>query len=109
MGLTGVRSESKSKDSKSSFKRKVEKKLGFYNKVQDAIVKKETKTKKLRSRKKKMKAYNLSALAEFLPDLETLAKTKETGVIKEEKINCKTRQSLVTRIQTVRRPGTGIL
>ncbi|XP_078165543.1 uncharacterized protein LOC144560253 [Carex rostrata] len=95
MGLTGVRSESKSKDSKSSSMRKVEKKLGFYNKVQDAIVKKETKTKKLRTRQKKLKAYNLSALAEFLPDLETLAKTKETAVIKDEKINCKSRQSLV--------------
>ncbi|KAJ4768576.1 hypothetical protein LUZ62_078951 [Rhynchospora pubera] len=94
MGLTGVRSGSKDKDSKSSSKRKLEKKLSFYNKVHNAIEKKSTKKKKLRSRQKKLKAYDLSGLSEFLPDLESLARTP---TVKDEKINCKSRQALVKK------------
>ncbi|XP_073100217.1 uncharacterized protein [Elaeis guineensis] len=98
MGLTGLRPDSEEKESK-SFKRKIEKKLKFYAKVRDAVValgakKAISKKKRLRSRQKKLKAYDLSALSEFLPDLNAPKQpSRETNL----RINCKTRQKLVQR------------
>ncbi|KAJ3679533.1 hypothetical protein LUZ60_017544 [Juncus effusus] len=98
MGLTGLRSGSEKKESK-SFKRKIDKKVSFYNKVKDSVVslgaKKSLNKKKRLKKKKKLKAYDLSVLSEFLPDLETL--TKKSAQQTELKINCKSRQTLVQK------------
>lgn len=79
-------------------KQKLEKKLSFYTKVKDAVTTlnaKKTISKKKkqrsRSRQKKLKAYDLSGFAEFLP--ETAAPEQTT----EAKLNCKSRQALVQR------------
>ncbi|XP_017219125.1 uncharacterized protein LOC108196375 isoform X7 [Daucus carota subsp. sativus] len=78
---------------------KFEKKLQFYAKIRDkvsslgaqkAIVKK----KKLRSRQRKLKAYDLSALSEFLPDEKKETKL-QTAV--DFKLTCKSRQTLVLK------------
>ncbi|THU61265.1 hypothetical protein C4D60_Mb07t21480 [Musa balbisiana] len=80
-----------------SFKRKLEKKQKFYAKVKDAAVslsvkKAISKKKRLRSRQKKMKVYDLSALSELLPDTNTNEQSSSTNNLK---LNCKTRRKLV--------------
>ncbi|XP_066359288.1 uncharacterized protein [Miscanthus floridulus] len=78
-------------------KQKLEKKLSFYTKVKDAVIslnakKTISKQKNKQSRRqKKLKAYDLSALSEFLP--EPAAPEQKT----EAKLNCKSRQTLVVR------------
>ncbi|GJM87639.1 hypothetical protein PR202_ga03615 [Eleusine coracana subsp. coracana] len=79
-------------------KQKLEKKLSFYTKVKDAVVTlnanktiSKKKKQRSRSRQKKLKAYDLSALGEFLP--ETTVPELKT----EAKLNCKSRQTLVLR------------
>ncbi|CAN6349292.1 unnamed protein product [Urochloa humidicola] len=83
-----------SKNSELKSKQKLEKKLSFYSKVKDAVTslnaKKTISKKKNQSRRqKKLKAYDLSALSEFLP--EPAAPEQKT----EAKLNCKSRQTLV--------------
>ncbi|KAK6916405.1 Ribosome biogenesis protein Slx9-like [Dillenia turbinata] len=70
MGKTSIRSGlSKHAD------RKFEKKLQFYAKVRDTLstlsaTKAINKKKKLRTRQKKLKAYDFTSLSEFLPELK---------------------------------------
>jgi hypothetical protein len=77
---------------------KFEKKLQFYAKVRDTVnvlsaTKAITKPKtKLRSRQKKLKAYDLSTLSDFLPDL----KARNEQPIVAAKVNSKSRQKIVT-------------
>ncbi|GJT62463.1 hypothetical protein Tco_1005996 [Tanacetum coccineum] len=77
-GLTTMGKTSSRNDEKKHADRKFDKKLDFYSKVRETValgaqksIKKKT---KLRSRQKKLKAYNLSTLAEFLPDIESSKK-----------------------------------
>ncbi|TQD87976.1 hypothetical protein C1H46_026474, partial [Malus baccata] len=49
--------------------------------------------KKLRSRQKKLKAYDLSSFSEFLPEL----KEKRPTAASEFKINCKSKKKLVLK------------
>uniref|UniRef100_A0A0A9BV73 Ribosome biogenesis protein slx9-like n=1 Tax=Arundo donax TaxID=35708 RepID=A0A0A9BV73_ARUDO len=79
-------------------KQKLEKKLSFYTKVKDAVTTlnaqktiSKKKKQRTRSRQKKLKAYDLSALSELIP--ETAAPEQKT----ETKLNCKSRQALVQR------------
>jgi hypothetical protein len=78
--------------------KKFEKKLQFYTKVKDTVtslsVQKEIgKKKKIRSRQKKLKAYDLTNLSEFLPEFNALQKSALPAP--ELKMNCKRRQKLV--------------
>ncbi|CAL5329315.1 unnamed protein product [Camellia sinensis] len=78
--------------------RKFEKKLQFYAKVRDTVAslgaqKAIGKKKKVRSRKKKLKAYDLTTLSEFLPDLKAPMQPAPT----EFKLNSKSRQNLVLK------------
>ncbi|KAK9109302.1 hypothetical protein Sjap_017362 [Stephania japonica] len=100
MGLTGLRASSSSKDEQlSKSERKFEKKLHFYSKVRGSTVaslsakKAITKKKKLRSRQKKLKAYDLSSLNELLPDL----KESQQEAVLDVKLNCKSRQKLIEK------------
>ncbi|KAJ0965382.1 hypothetical protein J5N97_026520 [Dioscorea zingiberensis] len=99
MGLTGLRPSSGRKEKSKSSKTKLEKKLHFFEKVKDSAgslnAKKSIgKKTKLRSRKKKLKAYDLSSLSEFLPDLDASQKqTKGTNF----KLNSKSRLKLVQK------------
>ncbi|KAL7236542.1 hypothetical protein ACSBR1_019771 [Camellia fascicularis] len=71
--------------------RKFEKKLQFYA---SKFMKSNSKTKKkVRSRKKKLKAYDLTTLSEFLPDLKAPMQPAPT----EFKLNSKSRQNLVLK------------
>lgn len=77
-------------------KQKLEKKLSFYTKVKDAVTslnatKTICKKSKQRSRQKKLKAYDLSMLSEFLPE------TDASNLHTEAKLNCKSKQALVQR------------
>nr|DAD27679.1 TPA_asm: hypothetical protein HUJ06_029147 [Nelumbo nucifera] len=96
MGLSGLRSTSSEGES-SRKNSKFEKKLRFYAKVKDTITslhakKTISKKKRLRSRQKKLKAYDLSSLTEFLPELkEPRHPAPETNF----KLNSKSRQKLV--------------
>ncbi|PSS29311.1 Ribosome biogenesis protein slx9-like [Actinidia chinensis var. chinensis] len=77
---------------------KFEKKLEFYAKVRDTVAslsaqKAISKKTKVRSRKKKLKAYDLSTLSEFLPDLKAPRQQTPT----EFKLNSKSRQNLVLK------------
>uniref|UniRef100_A0A0A9GEH0 Ribosome biogenesis protein slx9-like n=1 Tax=Arundo donax TaxID=35708 RepID=A0A0A9GEH0_ARUDO len=79
-------------------KQKLEKKLSFYTKVKDAVTTlnaqktiSKKKKQRSRSRQKKLKAYDLSALSELLPETAALEQKTET------KLNCKSRQALVQR------------
>ncbi|XP_057965571.1 uncharacterized protein LOC131156140 isoform X2 [Malania oleifera] len=87
MGSTRPRPESSTKA-----ERKFEKKLQFYAKVRDTVAslsaKKAISKKRLRSRQKKLKAYNLSSLSESLPELKAPQQLK---------LNSKSRQKLVTK------------
>ncbi|PWA93947.1 hypothetical protein CTI12_AA065990 [Artemisia annua] len=92
MGKTSSRN-----DEKKHADRKFDKKLEFYSKVRETValgaqkaIKKKT---KLRSRQKKLKAYNLSSLAEFLPDVESSKKPTPADF----KVTSKSRQKLVMK------------
>ncbi|KAK1414517.1 hypothetical protein QVD17_30263 [Tagetes erecta] len=92
MGKTSSRKgESKHAD------RKFEKKLEFYSKVRETVAlgaqKAIKKKKKLRTRQKKLKAYNLSSLAEFLPDVES----SKQATPADFKVTSKSRQKLVMK------------
>ncbi|XP_059652937.1 uncharacterized protein LOC132300029 [Cornus florida] len=94
MGKTRSRS-----DGSTHADRKFEKKLEFYTKVRDTVASLTTqkvisKKKKLRSRQKKLKAYDLSTLAEFLPELKA---QHQPTTAAEFKLNCKSRQNLVVK------------
>ncbi|KAL3515313.1 hypothetical protein ACH5RR_022215 [Cinchona calisaya] len=77
--------------------RKFEKKVQFYAKVRDTVAsltaQKAITKKKPRSRQKKLKAYDLSSLTEFLPDL----KPSQQRAALPSKLNSKTRQNLVLK------------
>ncbi|KAK1319116.1 hypothetical protein QJS10_CPB04g00947 [Acorus calamus] len=99
MGLTGLRPRSEDKELSGNIKRKLDKKLGFYAKVRDTVValaakKAITKKNKARSRQKKVKAYDLSSLSEFLPSLDALQKPPRQT---EFKLNSKSRKRLVVK------------
>ncbi|KAK9287071.1 hypothetical protein L1049_015480 [Liquidambar formosana] len=94
MGLSSLRSESSKKS-----ERKFEKKLQFYSKVRETVAslsakKTISKKKKLRSRQKKLKVYDLSTLSEFLPEFK--AQQQPTPAT-ELKLNSKTRKKLVAK------------
>ncbi|PRQ19909.1 hypothetical protein RchiOBHm_Chr7g0222441 [Rosa chinensis] len=79
--------------------RKFEKKLDFYAKVRDTVSTLSTqktivKKKKLRSRQKKLKAYDLSALTEFLPELKGEQKPTPPSDFKR---NCKSMRKLILK------------
>lgn len=93
MGKPSKGSETGSKSDK-----KFEKKLQFYTKVKDTLaslsVQKEIgKKKKNRRRQKKLKAYDLSTLSEFLPEVNASQKSAQPAP--DLKMNCKRRQELV--------------
>ncbi|XWS68075.1 hypothetical protein CRYUN_Cryun04dG0059000 [Craigia yunnanensis] len=86
-------------DSSSKADKKFDKKLQFYAKVRDTVssltAKKDiTKKKKLRSRQKKLKVYDLSALSELLPELKA---PKQPTPATDFKLNCKSRQQLILK------------
>lgn len=101
MALTNIRSGSTSKESSSkSVQRKVEKKLRFYAKVRDTVAslsaKKEiSKKRRLRSRQKKLKAYDLSTLSAFLPEPGSAPRQQKEE--KMLKLNSKSRQKIVEK------------
>ncbi|XP_075673276.1 uncharacterized protein LOC142642745 [Castanea sativa] len=77
---------------------KFEKKRQFYTKVKDTVAalsaqKAIGKKKKLRSRQKKLKVYDLSTLSDFLPDLKT--PRQPTPPTDELKPNCKSMKKLI--------------
>ncbi|KAK9060346.1 hypothetical protein SSX86_021052 [Deinandra increscens subsp. villosa] len=91
MGKTSSR-----KDESKHADRKFEKKLEFYTKVRETVAlgaQKAIKKKKLRTRQKKLKAYNLSSLAEFLPDIES----SKQATPADFKVTSKSRQKLVMK------------
>uniref|UniRef100_A0A7N0ZQY4 Ribosome biogenesis protein slx9-like n=1 Tax=Kalanchoe fedtschenkoi TaxID=63787 RepID=A0A7N0ZQY4_KALFE len=93
MGLASLRSDSGSKK-----KRKSEKKVQFSTKVKETVAglaakKVIGKKRKLRSRQKKLKAYDLSALTESLPDVNSAKRADPTDL----KLNSKRRQQLVLK------------
>ncbi|KAJ6850341.1 uncharacterized protein M6B38_264700 [Iris pallida] len=109
MTLSGLRPSGR-KDRSESSKHKVEKKhekkrekkLQFHAKVKDAAVTlgakktiKKNKKKRL-NRQKKMKAYDLSALAEFLPDLSASQHPDATNA----KLSRRSRKKLLQREST---------
>ncbi|CAN0878890.1 hypothetical protein LINGRAHAP2_LOCUS12707 [Linum grandiflorum] len=87
------------KDANAKTERKFEKKVEFYSKVKDSVslnaTKSITKKKKLRSRQKKLKAYNLTTLAEFLPDVN--APKQKAVTTNEFKLNCKSRTKILEK------------
>ncbi|KAK9135862.1 hypothetical protein Syun_015192 [Stephania yunnanensis] len=99
MGLTGFRASSSSKDEQfTKSERKFEKKLHFYSKVRETVAslsakKTITKKSKLRSRQKKLKAYDLSSLNELLPEI----KESQQAAVLDVKLNCKSRQKLIEK------------
>eukprot|EP00262_Sarcandra_glabra_P010473 TRINITY_DN25759_c0_g1_i1.p1 TRINITY_DN25759_c0_g1~~TRINITY_DN25759_c0_g1_i1.p1 ORF type:complete len:166 (+),score=31.48 TRINITY_DN25759_c0_g1_i1:53-550(+) len=100
MGLTSLRPGSANKEVSGSFTKKLDKKLHFYAKVRDTIVslsakKAISKKKRLRSRQKKLKAYDLSSLSELLPDLD--ASPKPPTYVAKLKLNGRSRQKLVEK------------
>ncbi|KAK9990094.1 hypothetical protein SO802_025079 [Lithocarpus litseifolius] len=85
---------------------KFEKKHQFYTEVRDTVAalsaqKAIEKKKKLRSRQKKLKAYDLSSLSEFLPELKTLWQPSPAA---QFKLNCKSMQKLITQTVTDEKP-----
>ncbi|KAL0348337.1 UNVERIFIED_CONTAM: hypothetical protein Sangu_1061500 [Sesamum angustifolium] len=83
-------------DGKTQADRKFEKKLKFYELVRGAVAKKaitKEKQQRKRSRQKKLKAYDLSSLSEYLPELKS---SQNSGPAKF-KLNSKTRNSLVLK------------
>ncbi|GMH02853.1 hypothetical protein Nepgr_004692 [Nepenthes gracilis] len=95
MGLSNLRSEASKKTDC-----KFEKKLQFYAKVRETVaslnVKKAIgKDKIVRRRQKKLKAYDLSTLSEFLPELKD-PRPHPPPPSKFE-LSCKSRQKLVLK------------
>ncbi|EYU42692.1 hypothetical protein MIMGU_mgv1a015540mg [Erythranthe guttata] len=91
MGKTSSRS-----DGKTNADRKFEKKMQFYDLVRGAVAKKtisKENQQKKRRRQKRLKAYDLSSLAEYLPELKS---PTETGPV-EFKLNSKSRNKLVMK------------
>ncbi|KAL5855482.1 hypothetical protein ACOSQ4_005284 [Xanthoceras sorbifolium] len=93
MGKSSAKTESTKSDNK------FEKKLQFYAKVRDTVTsltakKAITKKKKVRSRHKKLKVYDLSSLTEFLPELKG---SRQLAPAPEFKLNCKSRQKLILK------------
>ncbi|XP_024979737.1 putative ribosome biogenesis protein slx9-like isoform X2 [Cynara cardunculus var. scolymus] len=87
---------SSKKDETKHSDRKFEKKLEFYSKVKETVAlgaQKGIKKKKLRSRQKKLKAYNLTSLAEFLPDIEPSKQPTPADF----KVTTKSKQKLVMK------------
>ncbi|KAJ9537901.1 hypothetical protein OSB04_030634 [Centaurea solstitialis] len=88
---------SSKKDETKHADRKFEKKLEFYSKVRETVAlgaqKGIKKKKKLRSRQKKLKAYNLSSLAEVLPDIGPSKQPTPADF----KVTTKSRQKLVMK------------
>ncbi|KAL3322131.1 hypothetical protein AABB24_039651 [Solanum stoloniferum] len=84
-------------DAAARAERKFEKKLDFYAKVRQTVASLSTNKaiakKKVRSRQKKLKAYDLSTLTEFLPDLKASQQPKPA----EFKLKSKTRKNLVLK------------
>ncbi|KAK4349133.1 hypothetical protein RND71_031888 [Anisodus tanguticus] len=84
-------------DAASRAERKFEKKLEFYAKVRQTVTslaaQKSIAKKKVRSRQKILKAYDLSTLSEFLPDLNASQQPKPAAF----KLKSKTRQNLVLK------------
>lgn len=82
-------------DAASRAEHKFEKKLEFYAKVRQTVASLATQKaiakKKVRSRQKKLKAYDLSTLTEFLPELKASQQPKPF------KLKSKTRQNLVLK------------
>ncbi|XP_050217799.1 uncharacterized protein LOC126668652 [Mercurialis annua] len=79
--------------------RKLDKKVQFYSKIKDTFAslnakKSITKKTKLRSRQKKLKAYDLSTLSEFLPDFKS---PQQSTPAAEFKLNCKSRKKLLLK------------
>nr|XP_048317779.1 uncharacterized protein LOC107426978 [Ziziphus jujuba var. spinosa] len=98
MGKPTSRLEPSMADHKSRADRKFEKKLQFYARVKDTVAalkaqKSIIQKKRLRSRQKKLKAYDLSSLKEFLPEL----KEPQKPTPDEFKLNCKSRQKLILK------------
>ncbi|XP_054793575.1 uncharacterized protein LOC129299148 [Prosopis cineraria] len=95
MGKANVRPGSKSE-------RKFEKKLEFYSKVRSAVSSlsaQKSITKKNRNqrrREKKLKAYDLSALCDSLPELKARGQPAYKGNLK---LNCKSRQKILVKEQ----------
>ncbi|KAI4298497.1 hypothetical protein L6164_032048 [Bauhinia variegata] len=91
MGKTSTKPESKSN-------RKFEKKLEFYAKVKNAVTSLSAqktihkKNKRQRSRQKKLKAYDLSSVSDFLPELKT---PRQAAPQDDFKLSCKSRQKLI--------------
>nr|ACN78497.1 putative reverse transcriptase [Arachis hypogaea] len=90
-------------NAESKSNRKLDKKVQFYS-VKDAVAslsaqKSITKknSKQQRRQKKKLKAYDLSALSEFLPDPEPKAPRKPAP--QDVKVNCKSRQKILREVQ----------
>ncbi|KAF5185503.1 ribosome biogenesis protein [Thalictrum thalictroides] len=99
MGHTALRSGSSQEKESSKGMRKFDKKLQFYAKVKDTVAslhaKKEIgKKKKLNRRQRKLKAYDLTSLNEFLPELKDPGQQCEE---KNLKLKNKTRQKLVEK------------
>ncbi|CAA6656484.1 unnamed protein product [Spirodela intermedia] len=98
MGLASLRSNS-GKVSRHSLK--FEKRKHFYENVKKVAVslsatKTISKKKRTRSRQKKLKAYDLSALSATLPD-ENSPPPQQDGPTAKLKFNCKSRTKLVER------------
>ncbi|CAN1802863.1 hypothetical protein LINPERHAP1_LOCUS23463 [Linum perenne] len=97
------------KDANAKTERKFEKKVEFYAKVKDSVSLNATKSitkvriisavlyrswkKKLRSRQRKLKAYDFTALSEFLPDVN--APKPKPVAVKEVKLNSKSRKKIL--------------
>lgn len=97
MALTSLGSSFGSKDKSKSSKRKLEKRLTFHAKVKDVAINlgaKKAINKKKRSRQRKLRAYDLSVLSEFLPDLDV---SQQPANATKLKLNCKSRHKLVQR------------
>ncbi|XP_022146723.1 putative ribosome biogenesis protein slx9-like isoform X2 [Momordica charantia] len=86
-------------DSKSKAERKFQKKVQFYERVGETVTalnaqKTISKNSKKRSRKKQLKAFDLTTLSEFLPGLEA---PKQKSSAAELKVNCKSRLKFILK------------
>ncbi|KAI4379912.1 hypothetical protein MLD38_006150 [Melastoma candidum] len=92
MGKPGSNSDSTSKADM-----KFAKKLQFYAKVRDSVATLSSKKSNRKSRQKKSKAYDLSALSEFLPDIGPLHSQERPATGKDFKLNSKSRGKLILK------------
>lgn len=91
MGKTSSRS-----DGNTHADRKFEKKLQFYEAVRSSVARKaisKENQQRRRRRQKKLKAYDLSSLSEYLPEVKAPQKSGDA----EFKLNCKSRKNLVLK------------